>query len=140
LDTQDNTTSSAGERFVIYSANEAATGDGAGFWSNEDGWVDDAGEPTLFTKDETQGFPLPITSGFDARFCPASDFGLSTHTPSNAGVVAAPAAEPQWFVLHRETREVVGEFADFLDGLRLLKSTPYGLMLSRRELAAAQAA
>ena len=32
-------TSKAGDCWVVYSPNESAIGDSAGFWSNEFGWV-----------------------------------------------------------------------------------------------------
>lgn len=53
--------------FVIYSPNEAAVSDGAGFWNNEDGWVE-FDEATRFSEDEIRVFSLPISVGGDAKF------------------------------------------------------------------------
>lgn len=50
--------------FVVYSPNESALG--AGFWSNEDGWVD-LPQATRFTKEETERLNLPMATGQDAR-------------------------------------------------------------------------
>ena len=53
--------------FVAYSPNESAISDGAGFWSNGQGWVtlEDA---SRFTKDEIDRMTLPISTGQDARW------------------------------------------------------------------------
>jgi hypothetical protein len=57
----------SGEMFVIYSANESATSDGAGFWSNEDGWTAFSGA-TKFTSSEINKLELPISTGQDASW------------------------------------------------------------------------
>lgn len=52
---------------VIFSRKECELGDGAGYWSNEDGWTgfDSA---TKFTAAEMGSFDLPISSGQDAKW------------------------------------------------------------------------
>lgn len=52
--------------YVIYSANEASIGSGAGYWSNVDGWVDDGGGITFFTQMEKDSRVLPHSTGYDA--------------------------------------------------------------------------
>ncbi len=59
--------SSTAQPFVIYSANESATSDGAGFWSNTDGWVEFS-DATTFTKEESEELNLPLSSGQDAKW------------------------------------------------------------------------
>lgn len=56
------------ESFVIYSPNEAAIGDGAGFWNNDTGWVENLESATRFTADQRAAFHLPIATGEDARW------------------------------------------------------------------------
>jgi len=58
--------------FVIYSPNEAAVGDGAGFWSNEDGWVD-LEQATRFEKSEIDNLNLPHATGMDAVWMPLNE-------------------------------------------------------------------
>lgn len=57
--------------FVIYSANEAATSSGAGFWSNYGGWVEQE-LATLFTEEDQ--IALPVSIGGDAKLVPAKRF------------------------------------------------------------------
>lgn len=55
-----------GDSHVIYSPNESAlSDDGAGFWSNKDGWtvIECA---TVFTGDEKKSLNLPMSTGQDA--------------------------------------------------------------------------
>lgn len=52
---------------VIYSANESAVHDGAGFWSNKHGWVQ-YGQATVFTPEEAAAFNLPASTGGDAKW------------------------------------------------------------------------
>jgi hypothetical protein len=59
------------EMYVIYSPNESATSDGAGFWSNEDGWTTFSGA-TRFTSSEIGELKLPISTGQDAQWVPES--------------------------------------------------------------------
>ena len=49
-------------------------------------------------------------------------------------VEQAVEQEPQWFVLQRDTLEVLGEFVQFHDALSLFKTTPRSEMRSRREM------
>jgi hypothetical protein len=58
---------------VIYSPNEASS-NGAGFWSNEDGWVEDVKEATLFTAAEAKSMSLPMSTGNHASWCSPTDF------------------------------------------------------------------
>lgn len=53
--------------YCIYSANEAAT-NGAGFWNNKDGWVEDVTEADQFDSDEIQKINMPYALGNDAKF------------------------------------------------------------------------
>lgn len=53
--------------YVIYSANEASVGDGAGFWSNDDGWVEEECA-TRFTEREKATLHLPMSTGGDAHW------------------------------------------------------------------------
>lgn len=54
-------------QYVIYSPVEAVDNDGAGYWSNENGWtvLEDA---TRFSLSEMQVFSLPMSAGNDARW------------------------------------------------------------------------
>ncbi|MCR1345352.1 hypothetical protein NRY68_05960 [Acidithiobacillus ferrooxidans] len=70
----------------IYSPNEAATSDGAGFWSNEDGWVEEGAE-TLFDVPECMEYQLPLSLGRDAEWrfvhaCAASQVAVARHIRS----------------------------------------------------------
>lgn len=62
-------TCATGSDWVIYSPNESAASDGAGFWSSEHGWVE-LGQATRFTAREACDVPLPMAVGHDARFVP----------------------------------------------------------------------
>lgn len=62
-------TAEASECRVVYSPNESAIGDSAGFWSNEFGWVQ-FDQATHFSTEETGSLQLPISTGRDARFVP----------------------------------------------------------------------
>lgn len=64
---QPTTQSSSASNFVVYSPNESSIGDGAGFWSNEFGWVEFA-QATVFTEEESQTLNLPISTGHDATW------------------------------------------------------------------------
>lgn len=62
----DETQQSAPESFVIYSPAEFAVSDeGAGFWSNEDGWTTLPGA-TRFAASEIADLSLPASAGQDA--------------------------------------------------------------------------
>lgn len=54
-------------QFVLYSTNELVAGDGAGFWSNDDGWVEFK-FATKFTLANVPSCNLPITAGQDAKW------------------------------------------------------------------------
>lgn len=60
--------------YVVYSANEAAINDGAGFWSNDSGWVDCMTDATKFSDTEAGELTLPMSTGNDAVFADAQDF------------------------------------------------------------------
>lgn len=53
--------------YVIYSSNESAINDGAGFWSNAHGWVDQE-SATRFSHAESKTFNMPLSTGKDARW------------------------------------------------------------------------
>ena len=55
------------ELFVIYSPNESALTDGAGFWSNKDGWTEFY-VADKFSHSEMQTLKLPVSTGQDARW------------------------------------------------------------------------
>ncbi|MCA2999922.1 MAG: hypothetical protein ING75_15125 [Rhodocyclaceae bacterium] len=54
-------------RFVVFSLQEANLG-GAGFWSNEFGWVTTLKSATEFTDAETEALNLPRSQGNDAMW------------------------------------------------------------------------
>ncbi|MGY6272937.1 hypothetical protein ACXIUT_24950 [Achromobacter denitrificans] len=60
-------TSEASGCWVVYSPNESAISDRAGFWCNEFGWVE-FDQATRFSTEETGRLQLPISTGRDARF------------------------------------------------------------------------
>jgi hypothetical protein len=71
---RDMTDKTQAEDFVIYSANEASISDGAGFWSNADGWVDCVQEADRFTAEDAKTLNLPMSTGNDAAWCKATQF------------------------------------------------------------------
>jgi hypothetical protein len=86
------------EKFVIYSPNESAmSNDGAGFWSNKDGWTEIWGA-TMFTKSEVANFAnrLPVSTGSDARF-------VSTAQPPLSYGEQTPVQEPTSIQRERNT-------------------------------------
>lgn len=54
-------TFTASDSWVVYSPNESAVSDSAGFWSNEFGWVP-LDHATCFTTDEARDAMLPISA------------------------------------------------------------------------------
>ena len=60
-------TSESGDCWVVYSPNESAISDSAGFWSNE------FGPATRFSTEETGRLQLPISTGRNARFVPSQE-------------------------------------------------------------------
>lgn len=62
--------------FVVYSPNESSLSDGAGFWSNEQGWVD-LDSATRFSELESVKLSLPASTGMDARWVDANEALLS---------------------------------------------------------------
>jgi hypothetical protein len=54
-------------KFVLYSTNELVANDGAGFWSNDVGWVEYC-LATQFTLDSVQTCNLPLASAQDAKW------------------------------------------------------------------------
>lgn len=55
--------------FVVHSESEAAGEEGAGFWSNEEGWTN-LGCASKFTFAEKRSFSLPLSRGDDATWMP----------------------------------------------------------------------
>lgn len=53
--------------YAVYSPNESALNDGAGFWNNQEGWTDRE-HATLFSLDETKSLNLPVSTGQDAQW------------------------------------------------------------------------
>ncbi|BEG78121.1 MULTISPECIES: hypothetical protein [Pseudomonadota] len=60
-------TCEASDCWVVYSPNESAISDSAGFWSNEFGWVQ-FDQATHFSLEEALDAELPVSVGRDARF------------------------------------------------------------------------
>lgn len=58
--------------WVVYSPNESAISDSAGFWSNKFGWVRFE-QAARFSTEETRRLRLPISTGRDAHFVPWQD-------------------------------------------------------------------
>lgn len=58
---------SIGCNYLIYSPNEAAISDGAGFWNNKSGFTD-LENAQVFSDDERIAGHLPTSTGNDARF------------------------------------------------------------------------
>lgn len=55
------------DSYVIYSPSEATLNNGDGFWSNEDGWVDER-SATHFSQAEVMALHLPHSTAQDARW------------------------------------------------------------------------
>lgn len=74
--------------FAVYSPNEAAINDGAGFWNSEQGWVTQE-FASVFSAEETRHSSLPMSTGQDARWVPVewhiqnSDEWLATLAPGS---------------------------------------------------------
>ncbi|MDG9757867.1 hypothetical protein N5E31_03700 [Pseudomonas chengduensis] len=64
----------AHDSWVVYSPNESAVSDGAGFWSNEHGWGE-FDQATCFSTEDVESLTLPISLGGDARFVPQHEAG-----------------------------------------------------------------
>lgn len=60
------------DSWVIYSPNESAISDGAGFWSNEHGWVE-LDQAMHFSPAQACDVALPIATGHDTRFVALSE-------------------------------------------------------------------
>ncbi len=76
----------AGKRFMIYSPNESQMGQGGGYWSNDDGWVD-LNSATIFDWSERKTFCLPASLGNDADWVDIDGDGtpgLEIHLPADA--------------------------------------------------------
>lgn len=67
------------KKYAIYSANEAAVGDGCGYWSNEFGWTD-VEQATLFAMDEVDECHLPVSTCEDARWVEIDPFRRNRKT------------------------------------------------------------
>ena len=63
-------------QFVLYSTYELVSGDGAGFWSNDAGWVEFKAA-TRFTLASVPSCNLPITEGQDAKWIMWESGGVS---------------------------------------------------------------
>lgn len=86
----------SGEMYVIYSPNESATSDGAGFWNNQNGWTTFSGA-TKFTSSEIGELKLPISTGQDAKWVPETqaEASYAEFEPTRAGTdTHPPATEP----------------------------------------------
>ncbi len=54
-------------KFVLYSTQQLVASDGAGFWSNDEGWVEFKAA-TQFTLDSVPSCNLPMSSEQDAKW------------------------------------------------------------------------
>lgn len=59
--------------FVVYSANEAATNNGAGFWGGKKGWTTIEHALQYFTPTDPRISILPASVGDDARVVPYAE-------------------------------------------------------------------
>lgn len=66
--------------YVVYSPNESAVSDGAGFWSNDDGWTEFSGA-TRFSEHEMQTMHLPDATGGDAKWVRWDEANASYGSP-----------------------------------------------------------
>lgn len=62
--------------FVVYSPNESALSDGAGFWNNDQGWVT-FDEATVFSELESVRLSLPVSTGMDAQWVDSASARLN---------------------------------------------------------------
>jgi hypothetical protein len=69
-------------QFVLYSTHQLVNGNGAGFWSNTDGWVEFK-EATRFTVSSVPSCNMPISEGLDAKW-----IMWEPHLPSARGSAA----------------------------------------------------
>ncbi|WP_193073096.1 hypothetical protein [Pseudomonas sp. FME51] len=60
--------------WVIYSPNESALRDGAGFWNDTLDWVE-LGQATRFSTEQACSVALPPATGHDARFVALREVG-----------------------------------------------------------------
>lgn len=62
-------TSTRTDWWVVYSPNESAIGDGAGYWSDMFGWIH-FDQATRYPPEATEDMQLPLSVGGDARLVP----------------------------------------------------------------------
>ncbi len=62
------------EAFFLYSPNESAIMNGAGFWNKEKNMYVELDEANEFTEEEMQNFEMPSSTGDDIRFFPKKNF------------------------------------------------------------------
>lgn len=104
---------------VIFSAHQATqSGDGAGFWSNSEGWTE-LESATLFTPAESRTFGLPLGASSDAAWLAGADAArtvlaaLIKQELINDGFDVAQAPDGRWYWADEQDRDEVtaGEFA-----------------------------
>lgn len=104
---------------VIFSAHQATqSGDGAGFWSNSEGWTG-LESATLFTPEESRTFGLPMGASRDAAWLAGADAArtvleaLIKQALVNDGFDVAQAPDGRWYWADEQDRDDVaaGEFA-----------------------------
>lgn len=94
--------------YVVYSPNESAhSNDGAGFWSNTEGWTTIDGA-TRFSFEEKSSLNLPMATGLDAQWVLASE--MQEVKSSQPEQFYADEAGKLFQVLSTSTAETV-EFA-----------------------------
>ena len=59
-------------RFIVFSSADAAS-DGAGYWSNEFGWVADRQYATVFSRTDSETMNLPVSRADDAMWLEVLD-------------------------------------------------------------------
>lgn len=98
---------------VIFSAHQATqSGDGAGFWSNSEGWSGLEGA-TLFTLEESRTFGLPLGAARDATWLPGADAqravleALIKKELVNDGFDVARAPDGRWYWADEQDRDEV---------------------------------
>jgi len=104
---------------VIFSAHQATqSGDGAGFWSNSEGWTG-LESATLFTLEESRTFGLPFGAARDATWLAGADAArtaleaLIKQELINDGFDVAQAPDGRWYWADEQDRDEVtaGEFS-----------------------------
>lgn len=84
----------ASRLWAVYSPTEAAAQQGAGWWSNKEGWSSES-DAALFTSAEQSKFNLPVSAGNDARWVPLSS-GVSVESGMEWAETLSTGDEVWW--------------------------------------------